>query len=73
MSTKGTVKAVPCPWCGEHNTDIYGVFENGIVTQNAILECDFCENRYELTSVFEVTHVVAERFGDMLHGDYLKR
>lgn len=76
VTSRGTSKSVPCPWCGEANLDLdsLGTDENNvpIVRTDCILECDHCHNLFQLTSVYEVTHVVAERYGDMQYKGHLK-
>lgn len=61
--TKGTLQALPCPWCGSANKNL----DQLELQRNIVLECDYCHNLFELTSIFEVTHVIAERHGTKLH------
>lgn len=62
-ATRGTTNALPCPWCGSTNKGL----DQLELKRHVVLECDYCHNLFELTSIFEVTHLVAERHGDLLH------
>lgn len=67
---RGTVKAVPCPWCAQICKDLDALGD--ALVQNAVFECDFCNNLFEITALFEVRHVVVERHGEMLHKGHLR-
>ena len=69
--TRGTSHALACPWCGEINKGLESLGND--LKVNSVLECDLCNNLYEITSMFEVTHIVAERNGEMLHDGHIKK
>lgn len=74
--TKGTTKSISCPWCGSANKDLdnMGYDENSapVIRTGCILVCDMCMNKFELSSVFEVTVVIADRYGELEHRGHLK-
>ena len=69
--TRGTSKAIACPWCGEANKNLEDVTERGL-HPGLVFECDFCNNQFVITGVNAVVHCTAERYGEMLHRGHLK-
>ena len=62
--TRGTVKAVPCPYCKRPN-DLRGLEDYGLDTGN-VFKCDHCGRHVQIAKLQPVTLVWCRKFsGDL--------
>lgn len=58
--TKGPVSAVPCPWCGKMN-DCREYYATNQLEPEATLECDHCQNMFDVVKVQPIVVVVVKQ------------